>query len=82
MTLCGQLLAIGGLDSDDKPTTAILYVYNQATNSWNVISHMATARSDCFAAVLPNNELMLVGGVARINDKCINVDSAEFGSLI
>ena len=39
VTFCGQLLAVGGEDSDRKSTTAV-YMYNQATNSWNVISHL------------------------------------------
>jgi serine/threonine protein kinase len=81
VTFCGQLLAVGGMDSDNKPTTAV-YMYNQATNSWNVISHMTTARWNCFAAVLPNNQLMVVGGKTKINDKWTNLDSVEFGSLI
>jgi N-acetylneuraminic acid mutarotase len=81
VTYCGQLLAVGGMDSDDKPTTAV-YMYNQATNSWNVISHMTTARWSCFAAVLPNNQLMVVGGETMINDEWTYLDSVEFGSLI
>jgi hypothetical protein len=81
VTYCGQLLAVGGMDSDDKPTTAV-YMYNQATNSWNVISHMTTARRGCFAAVLPNNQLMVVGGQTKINDRWTDLDSVEFGSLI
>jgi hypothetical protein len=44
VTFCEQLLVVGGIDSDNKSTTAV-YMYNQATNSWNVISHMTTARS-------------------------------------
>ena len=81
MTFCGQLLAVGGVGSDNKPTTAV-YMYNQATNSWNIISHMTTARKLCFAAVLPNNQLMVVGGEAKIDDKWSYLDSVEFGSLI
>ena len=81
VTFCGQLLAVGGKDSDNKPTTAV-YMYNQATNSWNIISHMATARWRPFAAILPNNQLMVVGGEVKINARWINLDSIEFGSLI
>ena len=81
VTFCGQLLVVGGVDSDNKPTTAV-YMYNQDTNSWNVISHMATARRRCFAAVLPNNQLMVVGGEAKINDWWTYLDSVEFGNLI
>jgi serine/threonine protein kinase len=56
-----QLLAIGGNDSDWRTTTAI-HVYNSTADSWEVISHMATPRRLCVAAVLPNNQLMVVGG--------------------
>ena len=78
---CEQLFAVGGRDSDIKPTTAV-YMYNQDTNSWNIISHMTTARKDCFAAVLPNNQLMVVGGEIKISNRWIISDSVEFGSLI
>ena len=81
VTFCGQLLAVGGSDSANKPTTAV-YMYNQATNSWNVISHMATARKLPFAAVLPNNQLMVVGRRTKINRSWTNFNSVEFGSLI
>ena len=80
VTFCGQLLAVGGVDSDEKPTTAV-YMYNQNTNSWNVISHMATARRQPFTAVLPNNQLMVVGGLTKSNDGWIYSDSVEFGSV-
>ena len=81
VTFCGQLLAIGGRDSARKSTTAV-YMYNPSTNSWNVISHMTTARYNCHAAVLPDNQLMVVGG--EIDNKLIPTisDSVELGSLI
>ena len=59
--LHGQLLAIGGEDSDKSHTNAV-HLYNTTTNSWEVISHMATPRCQCSVAVLPNNELVVVGG--------------------
>ena len=65
LTFCGQLLAVGGEDSNHKPTAAV-YMYSHSTNSWNVISHMAIARRACFAAVLPNDQLMVVGGETKI----------------
>ena len=58
----GRLLAIGGRDDSRKATTAV-YEYSSSSNSWEVISHMTTGRYDCFTAVLPNNQLMVVGGV-------------------
>ena len=75
----GRLLAMGGMMDSGKPTTAV-YMYNSATNSWEIISHMTTGRCDCFAAVLPDNQLMVVGG--RID--CFtetDIVSVEFASL-
>ena len=60
--LQGRLLAVGGCESDDKETTAI-HMYNTTTNFWEVISHMASPHCQCLVAVLPHNELMVVGGV-------------------
>ena len=57
----GRLLAIGGEMDLGKPSTAV-YMYDSSTNSWEIISHMTTARYDCFTAVLPDNQLMVVGG--------------------
>ena len=56
-----RLLAIGGLDDSLKATTAV-YEYSSTNNSWEVISHMTTGQHGCFMAVLPNNQLMVVGG--------------------
>ena len=61
VSILGRLLTIGGMDSNNKPTTAV-HMYNPDSDSWKVISHMATPRYYCFAAVLPNNQLMVVGG--------------------
>ena len=76
----GQLLAIGGEDSDGQPTTAI-HMYNPTTSSWEVISHMISPRCWCFAAVLPDNQLMVVGGWIG-KDDCEIVDSVEFANVI
>ena len=76
-SLHGQLLAVGGESSDGKETTAI-HMYNTTTNSWEVISHMTTLRCHCLVAVLPHNELMVVGGFID-DDK---TDSVEIASII
>ena len=73
----GRLLEIGGRDDSGKATTAV-YEYSSTSNSWEVISHMTTARHDCFTAVLPNNQLMVVGGVT---DKG-NTDTVELASVV
>ena len=80
VTFCGQLLAIGGRDSDYKPTTAV-YMYNYSTNSWDVISHMTMPRIIPFVAVLPDNQLMVVGGRNKIDKKWTDSNSVEFGDL-
>ena len=60
-TLSDELLAIGGLDSRRRPTSAI-HTYNPDSNSWEVVSHMPTARYDCLVSVLPGNRLIVAGG--------------------
>ena len=61
VSIHGRLLTIGGIDSNGKFTTTV-HMYNPTTYSWKVISHMRIPRCNCFAAVLPNNQLMVVGG--------------------
>ena len=56
----GELVIIGGMDAEFKTTSAI-HLY-PTTNSWDIISNMTTARYSCLIAVLPNNEIMAVGG--------------------
>ena len=75
-SLHAQLLVVGGGNSDDKETTAI-HMYNTTTNSWEVISHMATPRRQCLVAVLPHNKLMVVGGGTPKT-----TDSVEIASIV
>ena len=72
----GRLLAIGGVDSDGKPTSAV-HMYNPTTDSWEVISHMRTPRYSCIAAVVPHNQLMVVGGYIG----SVSTNSVEFASI-
>jgi kelch-like protein 18 len=72
----GELLAVGGLDEDEKPSSAI-HKYNPTTNSWDLISNMPTARYDCLIAVLPTNEMMVVGG----RDECENLRIVEISNI-
>ena len=60
-SLNGQLLAIGGEDYSESPTTNV-YRYDSHTNSWNVISQMQNKRSLCLAVTLPEALLLVVGG--------------------
>ena len=76
-SLLGRLLAVGGKNLDDKQTTAI-HMYNTTTNTWEVISHMATPRYQCLVAVLPHNQLMVVGGCTAD----VETNSVDFASII
>ena len=76
-SLHGQVLAVGGETSVDEETTAV-HMYKTTTNSWEVISHMATPRRQCLVAVLPHSKLMVVGGFTA-GDK---TDSIEIASII
>lgn len=71
-----QLMAIGGRDSDGDATTAV-HMYDPVADSWNVISHMLTPRIKCFAVVLPDNKLMVVGGYT--NDEVTVIQGRKIG---
>ena len=74
----GQLLAVGGCDKDFKATAAI-HKYNPITNSWNHISNMPiTTRFLCLVAVLPTNEVMVVGGWISLGWNTDKVEIANF----
>ena len=63
ITLRGQLLAIGGTVTESgEGETSEVKQNDVITNSWNIISHMTNTRHQFFAAVLPNDRVMVVGG--------------------
>ena len=73
----GELLAVGGRDENDEPKAAI-HKYNPTTNSWDLISNMPTARYRSLIAVLPTNEMMVVGG----QDNCYRaIDKVEIATF-
>ena len=80
VSINNHLLAIGGLDSNDKPTTAV-HLYDPVNNSWQTISHLRTARDSCFAVVLPNNRIMVVGGYTP-ESWASETNTVEFASVV
>ena len=54
-TLCGQLVAVGGLNA------SAISVYNETTESWEAMGNMPTARCWALVAIL-NGKMMVVGG--------------------
>ena len=80
VSINNRLLAIGGLDSEYKPTTAV-HLYCPVNNSWQTISYLSTARWECFAVVLPNNRIMVVGGCTT--ESIISAtNTVEFASVV
>lgn len=78
-----RLLAIGGRDEDDNPTTAVRE-YHPTTNTWEVVSQMNTARFKCFAAALLQNEqvqVMVVGGAIRNRPNFMCTNEVEFATI-
>ncbi len=85
----GQLLAIGGQyrNTDTIATMSStnshihvcssVYQYSSMENTWNIVSDLTTSVSECFAAVLPGDKLMVLGGNTRqgVTDKVL------FGTL-
>jgi hypothetical protein len=79
VSLHDRLLAIGGKHPGSKPITAV-HMYDPSTNSWEVVSHMATPRLNCYAAVLPDNQLIVVGGYTGGYTGSGNTDSVEIAT--
>ena len=80
VSLNGRLLAIGGIETgENNPAcTTAVYMYNSIANSWEIVSHMQEARSHCYATVLPDNQLMVVGG--QSNPKGTKTNTVEFAT--
>ena len=58
-TLRGCVLAIGDLRNT---LTGTVHCYDRSTNSWSAIGEIPTPRYATLIAVLPSNELVVVGG--------------------
>lgn len=79
VSMDGRLLAIGGIEIVDEPArTTAVYMYVPTSNTWEIVSHMQVARSHCYAAVLPDNRLMVVGG--KCDPKGNKTDTVEFAT--
>ena len=59
-TVCGKLVAVGG-HTRPNPTNAI-HLYQ--SGKWTCIGHMSYSRRDSIVAVLRNDTLIVVGGLA------------------
>ena len=72
-SLNGHLLAIGG-ENDSRNRTSDVYRYDPHTDSWNVVSQMKIKRSWCLAVTLPEDHLIVVGGLTQGANKTDSVE--------
>ena len=75
--LAGHLLAIGGKDDLDK-LTADVQCYDPTTNTWETITKIVNPRYCHFTSVLPEDQLIVVGGFIRYGGR---TDSVELGTV-
>ena len=63
----GELVAVGGEDTEENMSTSAVYKYNMISESWDIITNMPSVRRLCLVAVLPTNEMIVVGGTGGYN---------------
>jgi len=71
ITLNGRVIAVGGMDSHDRPTPAV-YMYNPESDLWLLLGNMAPARYDCLVLVL-RDCIIAVGGLTS-RGECATVE--------
>ena len=80
VSIKGRLLAIGGRDIH-KPTTTI-HIYNPVSNSWELLTHMAHPRLQCFAAAF-EKKLLVFGGWKLSNKQVLcETDIVEVATIL
>ena len=74
----GELVAIGGGFgyTTTWPSSAV-YKYNPTTDSWQLITDMPTARTECLIAALLTNKIIIVGGRNSIAYKTSKMEIAN-----
>lgn len=73
ITLHGALIALGGSHIRSK----CLYAYQPSSKSWVKAGEMPIERHQCACAVLPSDELFIVGGSAHGSTSCCQVNIAK-----
>ena len=57
----GSLLAVGGRDDHDSPSSSI-HLYQPDTRRWVKVGSLPTARYNCTCSLLPSGEIIVAGG--------------------
>ena len=74
ISLCGSVLAIGGL-SDNERSTAI-HIYQPATNNWSKVGDLPSPLSSCSCALLSSGHILVAGGLDSNGNRTSRVDVA------
>lgn len=69
----GSLLTVGGR-LDNVYSTAI-HIYQSETEQWKKVGELPTPRSSCSCALLPNGEILVVGGKKSPAERTDRVDA-------
>ena len=72
----GHLLAVGGMDMQNKRASTI-FEYSTSTGSWELVSNMPTPQYNRLVAVLPTNEMIVVGGCTRFKTDTVDIAKAR-----
>ncbi len=75
----GQLLAIGGCDSNEEPL-ATIYAYDDRKGSWRIAGSLLEQRAFCFTAALADNRVAIAGGYSGKGVSTMS-GTIEFGTL-
>jgi N-acetylneuraminic acid mutarotase len=75
-----DVIKVGGRDKGLNPSSAI-HRYYPTTNSWDLISNMPTARWDSVVAVLPTDEVMVIGGSINMLGSTSHINKIEIADF-
>ena len=76
-----HLIAIGGRDEKNIPTDSV-YAYDKQKNIWHKIDSLNNPRTLCFASVLQNDSILVIGGIApptKFGD--VSIENVELGII-
>ena len=76
VTVGGSLLAVGGKD-DSEMSTSNVYQYDRLSDSWSVAHEMVCKRSWCLAVTLPEDHVVVVGGVNEVGCNTRSTETLE-----
>ena len=74
ISLCGSVLAIGGLHGNKRSTA--IHIYQPTTNNWSKVGDLPSPRSSCSCALLSSGQMLVAGGFNSNGNRTSRVDVA------